>query len=62
MSWLFEPKKDVAVNDIVGEVTSNLRSGGFRMGKPSFKEAFLRESGEPPELKHLSKVRKKNRV
>ena len=35
MSWLFEPKKDVAVNDSVGEVTSNLRSGGFRMGKPS---------------------------
>ncbi len=35
MSWLFEPMKDVAVNDSVGEVTSNLRSGGFRMGKPS---------------------------
>jgi len=38
MSWLFEPKKDVAVNDSVGEVTSNLRSGGFRMGKPPLYE------------------------
>lgn len=31
---MFEPMKDAAVGDIVGEVTSNLRSSGFRMGEP----------------------------
>jgi hypothetical protein len=63
MSWLFEPMKDVAVNE--------KRRGGDKQPAirwcpngetPSFEEFVLCANREPSELKHLSKVRKRNRV
>jgi hypothetical protein len=62
MSWLFEPMKDVAVNE--------KRRGGDKQplirrcpngGTPSFEDSVPFGMGrEPSELKHLSRVRKRN--
>jgi len=62
MSWLFKPMKDVAVNE--------KRRGGDKQPAirrcpngetPSFEDSVpFGTGGEPSELKHLSKMRKRN--
>ena len=66
MPWHQEPKKDVISCDKLRGGANNRRSGDFRMGKPG--RAILCQpalnqigvGGEPPELKHLSRARKRN--
>ena len=66
MPWHQEPKKDVTSCDKLRGAANKLRSGDFRMGKPG--RAILCQRmvnqiairGEPPELKHLSRARKRN--
>ena len=66
MPWHQEPKKDVTSCDKLRGGANNRRSGDFRMGKPG--RAILCQRalnkigvrGEPPELKHLSRARKRN--
>ena len=66
MTWHQEPKKDVTSCDKLRGGANNRRSGDFRMGKPG--RAILCQRalnqigvrGEPPELKHLSRARKRN--
>ena len=66
MPWHQEPMKDVTSCDKLRGAANRLRSGDFRMGKPG--TAILCQpalnkigvGGEPPELKHLSRARKRN--
>ena len=66
MPWHQEPKKDVAIYDKPRLGESSLRSVDFRMGKPDRAILYQRAlnkigvRGEPPELKHLSRARKRN--
>ena len=66
MPWHQEPMKDVTSCDKLRGAAHELRSVDFRMGKPG--RAILCQRalnkigvrGEPPELKHLSRARKRN--
>ena len=66
MPWHQEPTKDAAICEKPRGVESRHRSVGIRMGKPG--RAILCQHmvnqivicGEPPELKHLSRARKRN--
>ena len=66
MPWHQEPMKDVISCDKLRGAANELRSGDFRMGKPG--RAILCQRalnqigvrGEPPELKHLSRARKRH--
>ena len=66
MPWHQEPKKDVTSCDKLRGAANERRSADVRMGKPG--GAILRQpalnqigvGGEPPELKHLSRARKRN--
>ena len=66
MPWHQEPKKDVTSCDKLRGGAHIRRSADFRMGEPG--RAILCQRalnkigvrGEPPELKHLSRARKRN--
>ena len=66
MPWHQEPKKDATSCDKLRGAAHKLRSADFRMGKPG--RAILCQRamnkivvrGEPPELKHLSRARKRH--
>ena len=66
MPWHQEPMKDVTSCDKLRGAAHKLRSVDFRMGKPG--RAILCQpalnqigvGGEPSELKHLSRTRKRN--
>ena len=63
MPWHQEPMKDVISCDKLRGAANELRSGDFRMGKPTARYPVLNQIGtgrEPPELKHLSRARKRN--
>ena len=63
MPWHQEPMKDVISCDKLRGAANKLRSGDFRMGKPTARYLILNKigiRGEPPELKHLSRARKRN--
>ena len=66
MPWHQEPTKDAAICDKPRGAESRLRSVDFRMGKPVWLIAIqpvvnkIVTGGEPPELKHLSRARKRN--
>ena len=63
MPWHQEPMKDVISCDKLRGGANILRSGDFRMGKPTARYPILKQigmGGEPPELKHLSRARKRH--
>ena len=63
MPWHQEPMKDVISCDKLRGAANELRSGDFRMGKPTVRYRILNQigiRGEPPELKHLSRARKRH--
>ena len=66
MPWHWEPMKDVAIYERLRGAANTHRSGDFRMGKPDTAIPYQRAlnkigvRGEPPELKHLSRARKRN--
>ena len=63
MPWHQEPMKDVLSCDKLRGAAKKLRSGDFRMGKPTERYLILNKiglRGEPPELKHLSRARKRH--
>ena len=63
MPWHQEPMKDVISCDKLRGAANKLRSGDFRMGKPTERYLILNKigiRGEPPELKHLSRARKRH--
>ena len=66
MPWHQEPMKDVISCDKLRGAANKLRSGDFRMGKPTgaiLQYPALNKIGvgrEPPELKHLSRARKRH--
>ena len=63
MPWHQEPMKDVISCDKLRGAANKLRSGDFRMGKPTVRYRILNQigiRGEPPELKHLSRARKRH--
>ena len=63
MPWHQEPMKDVISCDKLRGAANELRSGDFRMGKPTARYRILNQigiRGEPPELKHLSRARKRH--
>ena len=66
MPWHQEPMKDVISCDKLRGAVNELRSGDFRMGKPDTVNPYqpmLNQIGigrEPPELKHLSRARKRH--
>ena len=63
MPWHQEPMKDVISCDKLRGAANELRSGDFRMGKPTARYPVLNQIGtgrEPPELKHLSRARKRH--
>ena len=63
MPWHQEPMKDVISCEKRRGAANELRSGDFRMGKPTARYRILNQigiRGEPPELKHLSRARKSN--
>ena len=63
MPWHQEPMKDVTSCDKLRGAANELRSGDFRMGKPTARYRILNQigiRGEPPELKHLSRARKRH--
>ena len=63
MPWHQEPMKDVISCDKLRGAANELRSGDFRMGKPTARYPILNQigiGGEPPELKHLSRARKRH--
>ena len=66
MPWHQEPTKDVTSCDKLRGGANIRRSGDFRMGKPGSAihcQPALNKigvGGEPPELKHLSRARKRN--
>ena len=63
MPWHQEPMKDVISCEKLRGAANELRSGDIRMGKPTARYRILNEigiRGEPPELKHLSRARKRH--
>ena len=63
MPWHQEPMKDVISCDKLRGVANVHWSGDFRMGKPTVRYRILNQIGiwgEPPELKHLSRARKRH--
>ena len=63
MPWHQEPMKDVISCDKLRGAANELWSGDFRMGKPTARYPILNQIGmgrEPPELKHLSRARKRH--
>ena len=63
MPWHQEPMKDVISCDKLRGAANELWSGDFRMGKPTARYPILNQigmGGEPPELKHLSRARKRH--
>ena len=63
MPWHQEPMKDVISCDKLRGAANELRSGDIRMGKPTVRYRTLNQIGvrrEPPELKHLSRARKRH--
>ena len=66
MPWHQEPMKDVISCDKLRGAANELRSGDFRMGQTGTAIPCQRAlnkigvRGEPPELKHLSRVRKRH--
>ena len=66
MPWHQEPMKDVISCDKLRGAANELRSGDFRMGKPGTAIPYQRAVNqiavrrEPPELKHLSRARKRH--
>ena len=63
MPWHQEPMKDVISCEKLRGAANELRSGDIRMGKPTARYRILNQIGiwgEPPELKHLSRARKRN--
>ena len=63
MPWHQEPMKDVISCDKLRGGANILRSGDFRMGKPTARYPTVNKiaaGGEPPELKHLSRARKRH--
>ena len=63
MPWHQEPMKDVISCEKLRGAANELRSGDFRMGKPTVRYPILNKigiGGEPPELKHLSRARKRH--
>ena len=68
MPWHREPKKDVTSCDKLRGAANKLRSADFRMWEHAWwriMHGILNQigmSGEPPELKHLSRGRKRNQT
>ena len=63
MPWHQEPMKDVISCDKLRGAANEHRSGDFRMGKPTARYPTVNQiavGGEPPELKHLSRARKRH--
>ena len=63
MPWHQEPMKDVISCEKLRGAANELRSGDIRMGKPTARYPILNQigiGGEPPELKHLSRARKRH--
>ena len=63
MPRLTEAMKDVISCDKLRGAANELRSGDFRMGKPTARYPVLNQigiRGERPELKHLSRARKRH--
>ena len=63
MPWHQEPMKDVISCEKLRGAANKLRSGDIRMGKPTARYHTLNQIGvwgEPPELKHLSRARKRH--
>ena len=63
MPWHQEPTKDVISCDKLRGAANEQRSVDFRMGKPTARYPILNQigmGGEPPELKHLSRARKRH--
>ena len=63
MPWHQEPMKDAISCDKLRGAANELRSGDFRMGKPTVRYSILNQigiEGEPSELKHLSRTRKRH--
>ena len=63
MPWHQEPMKDVISCDKLRGAANEHWSGDFRMGKPTARYPILNQigiGGEPPELKHLSRARKRH--
>ena len=66
MPWHQEPTKDVTSCDKLRGAAHTHRSVDFRMGKPGTAIPYQRAlnkigvRGEPPELKHLSRARKRH--
>ena len=66
MPWHWEPKKDAANCDKLWGAVSRHRSIDIRMeqsGRSHVRSLYTESigiEGEPPELKHLSRARKRN--
>ena len=63
MPWHQEPMKDVISCEKLRGAANEPRSGDIRMGKPTARYPILNQIGigrEPPELKHLSRARKRH--
>ena len=66
MPWHWEPMKDVVSCDKLRGLASMIQSADVRMEKSgwvqtqSLHSEFIAMQGEPPELKHLSRARKRN--
>ena len=66
MPWHQEPMKDVISCEKLRGAANERRSGDIRMGKPSTAipwKPYMNQivyGGEPPELKHLSRARKRH--
>ena len=66
MPWHWEPMKDVISCEKLRGAANERRSGDIRMGKPSTAipwKPYMNQivcGGEPPELKHLSRARKRH--
>ena len=63
MPWHQEPMKDVISCDKLRGAANEPWSVDFRMGKPTARYHILNQIGiwgEPPELKHLSRARKRH--
>ena len=62
MPWLSEAKKDVTSCENLRGGANNLRSAGLRMGQPILVQTgipYFIVRGEPAELKHLSRRRRR---
>ena len=66
MPWHQEPKKDVVSCEKLRGAANKRLSADIRMGQPAYCHEYAPYTeyigvwGEPPELKHLSRVRKRN--